>query len=220
MSRYFEVMREVNDCLKRCGRSLTSLECVIVSKNRTPEQIEMIFNQGGVVFGENRVLELIEKQALLPQIKRWHFIGTLQKNKLRKVVGNVELIHSVDSLPLAEKISEIAKELGIVQSILLQINISKEANKHGFSLEEIKKEREALIHLPNLIIEGVMGMPPLPQNPEDSRPYFCDLRLLKEALVDHFKPHPFHHLSMGMSRDFVPAIEEGATLLRVGSSFF
>ena len=177
------------------------------------------YDAGQRIFGENKVQEILEKAPVLPQDIEWHLIGHLQKNKIRKVLPHCAMIHSVDSLALAGQISRIASELEIESTILLQVNISDDEAKFGFSAASLREAFDEIASLPNLKVEGLMTVPKFDADPEAVRPAFAALRELRDELVsEHVLALP--HLSMGMSHDAKVAVEEGATLVRVGSSIF
>lgn len=192
---------------------------VAVSKTWPADYVQEAYDAGQRIFGENKVQEILEKAPVLPQDIEWHLIGHLQKNKIRKVLPHCAMIHSVDSLALAGQISRIAGELEIVSSILLQVNISDDDAKFGFTSEKLREAFDELKTLPHLQIDGLMTVPKFDADPELVRPAFAALRELRDELAsEHNLSLP--HLSMGMSHDAKVAVEEGATLVRVGSSIF
>lgn len=191
---------------------------IAVSKHQPIEKILDAYNQGCRVFGESRVQEWELKRESLPKDIEWHFIGTLQKNKVRKVVPGASLIHSVDSISLAQKIAEVSQELNVNTKILLEVNTSGEATKHGFSKEEIEGAVEAISLFPCISIEGLMTIGPNTEDESLIRKAFRELREIKESLVK--AGYPLKALSMGMSHDYPIAIKEGATLIRVGTLLF
>ena len=192
---------------------------VAVSKLQSVEKIRELYSQGQRLFAENYVQEALEKQAHLKDLAiQWHFIGRLQKNKAKSVVGNFSLIHSVDSLELAEVINRKAQEKSIVQKILIQLNLADEETKGGFSEENFASLVQALKAFKSIQIQGFMTMPPLFENPEQTRIFFTKLNDLRKVYSSHF---PFlSELSMGTSSDFRVAAEEGATLIRLGTILF
>jgi PLP dependent protein len=201
-------------------RSLESLKpsikqatLIAVSKGRTLDEIKAVYDEGVRDFGENRVTEFLEKKRTLPTDIIWHFIGSLQRNKVKKIVGEVDLIHSVDSQALAEEISREALKKGIRQSVLLQINVSREEQKHGFSPADALKEWKRLKELEGVEWKGVMTMAPLTEDQEIIRSTFRGLKKLATQLE-------VNELSMGMSQDYKIALEEGATMVRIGRSLF
>ncbi|MBA3961243.1 MAG: YggS family pyridoxal phosphate-dependent enzyme [Chthoniobacterales bacterium] len=210
---------EITGAAKKAGRSPNEIELVAVTKKQDVEKIRAAEEAGQTLFGESRVQEARAKIPELPARLRWHFIGTLQKNKIRHALPLFELFHSVDSLALAEDLQRVADEAGASPRILLQVNVAGEASKHGFSAEMLRRDLESVLSLGRLTIEGLMTIPPLAPEPEDSRSYFAALRELRDDLEKEFDLQ-LPQLSMGMSGDFAVAIEEGATLVRVGTAIF
>jgi hypothetical protein len=174
---------------------------------------------GQLVFGESKVQEARAKIPLLPSSIRWHFIGHLQKNKIRHALPLFEMIHSVESLELAQAIDRIAQDDGLHPRILLEVNVAGEGSKFGFKATTLRAELESLLLLPRLSIEGLMCIPPLAEETETSRKYFVELRELRDTLEQEFQVK-LPHLSMGMTNDYSVAVEEGATLVRVGTAIF
>ncbi|MCB1137019.1 MAG: YggS family pyridoxal phosphate-dependent enzyme [Chlamydiia bacterium] len=212
-SRYRSLMEDIAAHCKACGRDPSSVTLLTVSKNHPWEEAAPFYTEGCRDFGENRVQELLEKLSLAPPDVRWHLIGTLQRKKVAKLVGVAALIHSVDSLDLAQRISEVSAERGLVSAVLLQVNTSGEESKHGFSPAELRAAHPALRAMPGLCLEGLMTMAPLTEDEAVIRACFADLRRLRDELG-------LRELSMGMSHDYPIAIQEGATILRVGSALF
>lgn len=204
---------------QRSGRSSKDVKLVVISKGQSIEKIRVLAEAGKTLFGESRLQEALPKIDLLPACLRWHYIGHLQSKKIRKVLPLFELIHSVDQWELAESIDRAAAEMGLFPRVLLEINVSGESTKYGFSPEALKSSFEKLLRLPRLQVEGFMTMAPLSSDPEASRPYFKRLRELREELTAT-AGISLPTLSMGMSNDFEVAIEEGATMVRVGSAIF
>ncbi len=190
---------------------------IAVSKRRTVEEIQKFYDEGYRHFGENRLDEALEKQQKLPSDIQWHFIGSLQRKKVSKVIGHFSLIHSVDSLELAQKISSSSAPQ--ITRILLQVNTSGESSKHGFTPDTIKTLFTQILSLPHLQVDGLMTMAPHTGDTQPIRSCFRALRLLRDQL-QQLSGEPLPHLSMGMSNDYPIAVEEGATLLRLGSALF
>ena len=213
------VRGRIAEAARRAGRSPDDVELVAVSKTHPPEAIREAADAGQTVFGESRVQEARAKIPLLPGRLRWHFIGRLQKNKVRAAMGQFELIHSVDSLELARQIDRIAEEEGQRPRVLLEVNIAGESTKFGFSPGDLRAEAEQLAGLERLEIAGLMGMAPYAEEPEFARPYFAKLRELRNELRET-GGWGLPELSMGMSGDYEAAVEEGSTLVRVGSAIF
>lgn len=214
--RLDEVTSLIAGAAAKAGRSPSDITLVTVSKTHSPETLTAAVEAGVELFGESKVQEAKAKIPLMPGHLHWHFIGHLQKNKIRAALPLFELFHSVDSLELAEQMNRIAAEEGLHPRVLLQVNVAGESSKFGFSPDQLKARMESVLSLDRLQIEGVMTIPPLAPTAEESRPHFVALRKLRDELSADFEV-PLPHLSMGMSHDFVVAVEEGATLVRVGT---
>ncbi len=215
-----QIRADIAAAAQRAGRPADSVTLLAVSKTFPVSDIMQAYEDGQRLFGENRLQEALEKIPAMPQDCEWHIIGPLQRNKVRKALqAGVTLIQAVDSLKLAEAISRIAGELGMTARILLEVNVDGEESKHGFTPEEIQEEWATLTALPNLEIRGLMCIPAPTEKAEDARPAFAALRKLAELLRER-GPLPLPELSMGMSHDFSIAVEEGATIVRVGSAIF
>lgn len=215
-----EIRNAIARAATRAGRTAESVTLLAVSKTFPVSDIMQAYADGQRIFGENRLQEAMEKMPHMPQDCQWHLIGPLQRNKVRKALEQgFTLIQAVDSMKLASTISRIAGELGITARILLEVNIDGEASKHGFHPAELEREWAALTELPRLDIRGLMCIPAPVDNPQDARPAFAALRKLAEQLRER-GPLPLPELSMGMSHDFEVAVEEGATIVRVGSAIF
>ena len=210
---------KITAAAQRARRPATTVELVAVSKTQPAESVREAIEAGQLVFGENRVQELLAKVPLLPSVTRWHFIGHLQSNKIRKVLPLCELIHGVDSTELALDIDRIAEEIGLFPRVLLEVNVAGEATKFGFKPDVLRAEIDALLSLKRVQVEGLMTIAPLAEDPEASRPFFRALRELRDELSERTDT-PLPTLSMGMSGDFEVAVEEGATHVRVGSALF
>ncbi len=204
---------------KKSGRQPDEIELVAVSKTHSPETIREVAAADQMVFGESRVQEARAKIPLLPGKLEWHFIGHLQKNKIRAALPLFALFHSVDSLELAQQFQRIAEEDGHRPRVLLEVNVAGEANKFGFSPAAIQSQMEEILALDRLDVVGLMGMAPFAPEPEFSRPHFARLREIRSELQNE-GGIGLPHLSMGMSGDYLVAIEEGATMVRVGSAIF
>jgi len=213
------VRSRIDAAAVRAGRSPGEVELVAISKTHPAESVREAADAGQELFGENRVQEALVKIPLLPSRLRWHLIGHLQANKVRKALPLFELIHGVDTMEIARNIDRIAADLGLFPRILLEVNVSGEGSKHGFSPENLERELEGLLALPRVQVEGFMTMAPLAQDPESARPYFAALRELRDRMAQQ-SGIPLGTLSMGMSGDYQVAVEEGATLVRVGSAIF
>ncbi|HRJ72416.1 MAG TPA: YggS family pyridoxal phosphate-dependent enzyme, partial [Terrimicrobiaceae bacterium] len=171
-ARLEEIHARIAAAATRSGRDPAGVTLVAVSKTHPAETVREAFDAGQRVFGENRVQELVAKAPLLPSAARWHLIGHLQKNKIRKVLPLTELIHGVDSLELAQDIDRIAAELGLFPKILIEVNVSGEKTKFGFSPEAARAQAAALLALPRVQWEGLMTIAPIVEKPEDARPFF------------------------------------------------
>lgn len=211
-----EILKKLQKAIEETGRKVL---LVAVSKKRPWEECEPLYRAGLRDFGESRLQEALSKQQEAPADIRWHLIGTLQKNKVRKAVAKFYLIHSVDSLALAEKISKESCEQGVVTRVLLQVNTTKESQKHGFLKQDLMRSMPDLLQLPGLDIQGLMTMGPTLGGAEEARPCFQELAALARTLSVQFS-HPLPILSFGMSSDFQVALEEGSTALRIGSLLF
>lgn len=213
------IRARVNAAAIRSGRNPADVELLAVSKTFPVADLRQAVDAGQFLFGENKVQEALSKIPELPKHLRWHLIGHLQSNKIRKILPHVEAIHSVDSLSLAKDVSRIAGELGLVASIYLEVNVGDESSKHGFAASVLRNDWPALRALPHLKILGLMCIPPFTPDVEDSRPFFRITRALRDELAAS-TPGSLPKLSMGMSHDFEVAIEEGSSIVRVGSAIF
>ncbi len=203
----------------RAGREENSVTLLAVSKTHPPESIKLAVDCGVLHFGENKIQEAKAKIPLCPGKARWQFIGHLQSNKVRDAVELFEMIQGVDSLAIAKEISKRAEQSGKTMPILLEVNVAGEASKFGYQPELLLAELNELNALPKIEIHGLMAIPPFAPVAEKSRPYFQRLRELKVE-CEKILGVPLPHLSMGMSGDFEIAIEEGATIVRIGTALF
>jgi pyridoxal phosphate enzyme (YggS family) len=203
----------------KSGRSSEEIELVAISKTHDVEKVRAAHEAGQTLFGESKVQEARAKIPELPSAIRWHFVGHLQKNKIRHALPLFELFHGIDDVDLAREMNRIAEEQGFHPRILLEVNLAGEGSKFGFKPETLRQEMESLLSLNRLSIEGLMTIPPLAEEAEASRKFFVDLRELRDALEKEFEMK-LAHLSMGMTQDFAVAVEEGATLVRVGTAIF
>ncbi|MBE7496730.1 MAG: YggS family pyridoxal phosphate-dependent enzyme [Verrucomicrobiaceae bacterium] len=218
--RLAAIRERLNAACARAGRDPAGVELLAVSKTFPVEAIRAAMEAGQMLFGENKVQEVLAKAPELPSRLRWHLIGHLQSNKVRKVLPLVEAVHSVDSLDIARDIQRIGGELGLFPKVYLEVNLAAESTKHGFKPEALRDGGlEALYQLDRLHIQGLMCIPPFDPTPEKTRPYFAQLRAWRDEL-ENLGGAPLPGLSMGMSHDFEVAIEEGATIVRVGSAIF
>lgn len=214
-----EVKQRISDATERSGRSGNSVTLVAVSKTWSVDHIQLAVDAGQQVLGENKLQEGQEKIPAMDQSLEWHYIGGLQRNKVRKVLGLFHWVHSIDSLKLAKYTNGVAADLGVKPRVLLQVNIGAELSKGGFELDDIREQFAGIAALENLDLRGLMCIPPAVSDPDQARNFFQAMVTLRDELVaKHGVELP--ELSMGMSGDFEVAIEEGATMVRVGSSIF
>jgi len=212
---------EIKQACSNVRRDPSTVRLLAVSKTFPVEAIKTAYEAGQYLFGENRVQEICRKIPLLPEQIEWHLIGTLQRNKVKDVIGKIALIHSVDSLSLAYEINKQALKKNLSVNILLQVNIAGEEKKHGFTSQGVREKMEELSRLPGLRIKGLMTIAPFAANPEEVRSVFRQSKDLAEYIEGLGLPGvQMKELSMGMSSDFRVAVEEGATLVRIGSRIF
>ena len=213
--RYREIADRVARAAERAGRRPNAVKLIAVSKTHSAEAVRAAYAAGARAFGENRVQELVAKQAELADLIdiEWHLIGRLQTNKAKDVVGRVKLVHAVDSLALVDALSRRAAVAGVTQDVLVQFNLSGEPSKAGVAAGELPALLAHLRALPELSCTGLMTLPPPASVPEDNRAYFREVAELAAA-------HGLAELSMGMTGDFEVAVEEGATLVRIGTAIF
>ncbi len=213
------VREQIAGAAAKGGRAVDEIELVAITKTHPADKVREAIEAGQALFGESRVQEARAKIPELPSNLRWHFVGHLQKNKIRHALPLFELFHGIDSLALAQDMNRIANEEGMHPRVLLEVNVAGEGSKFGFKPETVRAEMESLLALPRLSIEGLMCIPPLAEEAEASRACFAQLRELRDALEKEFDLK-LPQLSMGMTNDFMVAVEEGATLVRVGTAIF
>jgi pyridoxal phosphate enzyme (YggS family) len=213
------IQQRIRAACERAGRSPDSVMLLAVTKGQPPEVVSEAARLGLTFFGENKVQEAKAKIPLCSGKLRWHFIGHLQTNKCRDAVELFEMIQSLDSLHLAQEISKRADQAGKTMPILLEVNLAGEASKFGYRPEQLEKELNQINALPRLEIHGLMTVPPWTSNAENVRPVFQQLRQLKKR-CEQILGAPLPHLSMGMTGDFEVAIDEGATIVRIGTALF
>lgn len=220
IEKNIQIVRErIAGACRRAGRDPASVTLIAVSKLFGPQMVDEACRRGLADFGENYIQELREKkEALAGRTIRWHFIGHLQTNKVRYIADWVHLVHSVDSIRLGSAISAAARKAGRTIPVLIEVNTTGEGSKFGLRPDETLDFSRELRALPSVELQGLMTMGPLSENPADARPAFRLLRELRERIERD--GHPMPHLSMGMTNDFEVAIEEGATLLRIGTAIF
>lgn len=215
---YRRIRENIALIAQRCGRSPEEVRLVAVSKRHPLEAISAVHEAGCVDFGENRLTEALEKVESGPPGVHWHFVGSIQSKKLPKVMGRFHLLHGIDSLELVQKLAKRSQEQGLSTAILLQVNVSKESSKHGWFPEQLEADWEVLREIEGVDIQGLMTMAPFTRDEDALRQCFSGLRLLRDRLAS--PGLPLRELSMGMTNDYPIAIEEGATLVRVGTAIF
>lgn len=216
-----EVRQKIVQACERAGRNPSEVKLIAVSKTKPVSMIEEAIACGQTVFGENKVQELCDKIPQLPANLEWHLIGHLQRNKVKYIVDKVALIHSVDTVRLAKQISQEAIKAGVTVQILLEVNVAREESKFGFMEEEVEEVVREIAAFPNIQIVGLMTIAPFVADPEENRIYFKKLHQLcvdiNKKNIDNIR---MSELSMGMTGDYEVAIEEGATMVRVGTGIF
>lgn len=225
-SRYQAIRAQIAEAARRVGREPDSIRLVVVTKTHPVETARAAVEAGIRDLGENYAEEAVEKIRALGKVEglRWHMIGHVQGRKADLVAGHFHYMHALDSLKLANRLERFAAEAGRVLPVLLECNVGGEASKFGYAastpteLESLCREIEQINSLPHLQIRGLMTMPPLYDDPEQTRPFFIKLRQLRDFLAERFPATAWDELSMGTSADFVAAIEEGATFARVGTA--
>ena len=218
---YLAVEEKVKEACRRAGRNRDEVTLIAVSKTKPMSMIEELLPLGVMDFGENKVQELTAKEEALPSGLHWHMIGHLQRNKVKYIVDKAYLIHSVDSLRLAEAVSQEAVKKGVTANILIEVNVAGEDSKFGVAPEETAALAEAISKLPNIAVKGLMTIAPFVKNAEENREVFRNLRKLSVDIEEKkFNNVTMAVLSMGMTGDYEVAIEEGATMVRVGTGIF
>lgn len=217
-----EAVREnIKKACERAGRDSKEVTLITVSKTNPVVSLKEAMDCGVTIFGENKVQEMLEKQEELPDTLQWHMIGHLQRNKVKYIMGKVALIHSVDSLRLAEEISKEATKQGTEEDILIEINVAEEESKFGITTNEAISLVERIAKLPHIHIKGLMTIAPFVDDPEENRAVFSALKKLSvDIAAKNIDNVSMHVLSMGMTNDYQVAIEEGATMVRVGTGIF
>jgi PLP dependent protein len=213
------VREQIANAAAKAGRTGEDVDLVAISKTHEAAKVREAIDEGQTLFGESKVQEARAKIPELPSNLRWHFVGHLQKNKIRHALPLFELVHSVDSLALAQEINRIAEEEGMHPRVLIEVNVAGEGSKFGFPPDKLRAELESLLALSRLSILGLMCIPPIAEEAEASRKYFISLRELRDRLQTEFHVD-LAQLSMGMTQDYAVAVEEGATLVRVGTAIF
>ncbi len=217
------VLENIQRAALRAGRQPGDIRLIAVTKSQPPELVRQAIEAGVQILGENRLQEALPKMEAIGASGgvSWHFIGRLQRRKVKTVVGLFRMIQSMDSLALAHEINRRAEEAGVEQAVLLEVNVGGESSKGGFAPSDLADVVKATDHLPYLLVKGLMAVPPLTTQPEQARPYFRELRGLAQSLASlRLTRIRMDELSMGMSRDYEVAVEEGATLVRIGTAIF
>lgn len=216
-----EVEERIQAACDRAGRSRSEVTLIAVSKTKPVPVLQEAYDLGVRVFGENKVQELTEKYEVLPDDIQWHMIGHLQTNKVKYIIDKVDLIHSVDSMKLAETIEKEAAKKDLTARILIEVNVAEEESKFGLKVDEVIPFIEKIATFPHLRVSGLMTIAPFVENPEENRPIFANLHKLSVDIekknIDNVN---VSILSMGMTNDYEVAIEEGATMVRVGTGIF
>lgn len=215
------VQERIRVAALKAGRNPDEITLIAVSKTKPVDMIQDIYDAGIREFGENKVQEITSKKPQLPDDINWHMIGHLQRNKVRAVIDKACLIHSVDSLRLAQAISTEAVKSNMTVSILLEVNMAGEETKFGFKPDEVHDALQSIAGLPGIYVRGLMTSAPYVSNPEENRQYFRDMRqLCVDLKAKNIDNTSMDYLSMGMTNDFEVAVEEGATHVRVGTAIF
>lgn len=216
-----EVENNILDACERSGRNPEKVTLIAVSKTKPVEMLQEVYNEGIRDFGENYVQELADKIEIMPKDIRWHMIGHLQRNKVKYLVGKVACIHSVDSLRLAEVINERSIKLGVVTKIMAEVNIAGEESKFGFTRDEVFDFAEKVSTMEGVKLVGLMTSAPYVNDPEENRQYFREMKSLSVDINEkNINNINITELSMGMTNDYIVAVEEGATHVRVGTAIF
>ena len=216
-----EVEARIQAACERAGRRREDITLIAVSKTKPVRDIYEVMETGIKDFGENKVQEMCDKMEMIQQPLNWHMIGHLQRNKVKYIVDKATLIHSVDSLRLAQQISQEAQKKLVESNILIEVNVAEEESKFGLSTAEVIQMVEEISKLPSVHIKGLMTVAPFTDNPEENRPYFRNLKQLAVDIAEkNIDNVTMSVLSMGMTGDYEVAIEEGATMVRVGTGIF
>ena len=216
-----EVRRRIQRACERVGRDPGEVTLIAVSKTKPLADLQAAYGAGARDFGEKKVQEILEKAPAMPEDARFHMIGHLQTNKVGQVIDKAVLIHSVDSLHLAEKLEKEAEKREMISDILLEVNVAREESKYGMFLEDVTKNLEVISRFPHIRVKGLMTIAPNVENAEENRKFFKELyQLYVDIKSKNIDNGTMSMLSMGMTGDFEVAIEEGATLIRVGTGIF
>ena len=216
-----QVQKNINESCNKINRDPNEVTLIAVSKTKPVEMLKEAYDAGARVFGENKVQEIVDKYDQMPSDVQWHMIGHLQRNKVKYIVDKVSMIHSVDSLRLAQTIEQEAAKHDVCVPILLEVNVAQEETKFGLKMEEVLPLVESIAEFPHIKIQGLMTIAPYVQNPEENRPVFRQLKKLSvDIAAKNINNVTMSVLSMGMTGDYQVAIEEGATMVRVGTGIF
>ncbi len=215
-----DILQRIKAAAERTGREENNIQLVAVSKNVSISKIDEAYRGGQKAFGENRVQEWVQKHSLLPIDCEWHIIGRLQTNKIKYLTEKVTLIHSLDRFSLLEKLNSEGEKNKFIWPTLIQVNVAQDQAKAGLEMEEVKDFLEATKDHPYVSVSGLMTIGALEAEPEETRGFFRQLRELRDNLKRQGVGNQLKHLSMGMSQDYELAVEEGATIVRVGSKVF
>ncbi len=213
------VNQEIGRAIVEAGRATSDVELIAVSKSHPPSAVQEAIDAGHLLFGESRIQEAKAKIPALSARARWHFIGHLQKNKIRQALPLFDLFHGIDSLELARDMNRVAKELGLFPRILLEVNVATEPTKFGFAPDDVRRDLVEILKLDRIQVDGLMTIAPVADKPDASLRFFSMLHDLRDEL-QAAAGVPLKHLSMGMSQDYPGAIKAGATLVRVGTAIF
>lgn len=215
------VQEKIIKSCEKSGRNTDDVTLVAVSKTKPVSMLMQAYEAGTREFGENKVQEIMDKYDKMPNDVSWHMIGHLQRNKVKYIIDKVKLIHSVDSLRLAQEISKEAVKHNVNMDILLEVNVAEEETKYGFSVDEVSEYAAEIAELPNISVKGLMTIAPYVENPEDNRWVFQKLKKISVDIENkNIDNVCMQELSMGMTGDYEVAVEEGATLVRVGTGIF
>ena len=215
------VKKNIEDACNIAGRSPEEVTLIAVSKTKPIEMLKEAYDAGARVFGENKVQEIVDKYDQMPSDVQWHMIGHLQRNKVKYIIDKVSMIHSVDSVRLAETIEKEAAKKNCVQDILVEVNVAQEESKFGLKVDEVIPFIEKISQFQHICVKGLMTIAPFVENPDDNRPVFANLHKLSVDIMNkNIDNVNVSILSMGMTNDYEVAIKEGATMVRVGTGIF
>ena len=218
---YRQVLNNIQDACQAVGRDPKEVTLVAVSKTKPVEMLQQVYDAGARVFGENKVQEIMDKYDHLPGDIRWQMIGHLQRNKVKYIVDKVDMIHSVDSYRLAQTIETEAAKKSVTVSVLLEVNVAEEESKFGLKMDEVLPLVQQISELPHVQVKGLMTIAPFVSNPEDNREIFRKLKKLSvDIAAKNINNTTMSVLSMGMTGDYMVAVQEGATMVRVGTGIF